>query len=145
MAKGVWIRDGARAIPADERSLDFLRAQKDGAPFIAETKGARNPKQLRLWWTLCGIVAEHFDVTDVSISDDVKIALGHTVTLKRWDGSHKVEAKSIAEESLSQEEWNNLLTLAIGKMSEWMGTAPADLRRRFNEVAADKRYAGMVR
>lgn len=145
MAKGVWIRDGSRAIPADERSLEFLQAQPDGAPFIAETRGARNPKQLRLWWALCDIVAEHFEVTSESISDDVKKALGHTSTIKHWNGEIEIRAKSIAEESLPQEQWNHLLTLAINKMSEWMGTAPEDLRRRFNEVSADKRYTGMRR
>lgn len=145
MARGVWIRDGSRAIPADERSMEFLQAQQDGAPFIAETRGARNPKQLRLWWALCAIVAEHFDVTRESISDDVKKALGYTETIKHWSGEIEIKAKSIKEESLAQEEWNHLLTLAINKMSEWMGAAPEDLRRRFNEVSADKRYEGMRR
>lgn len=145
MAKGLWCRNGALAIPMDDRSREFLFAQQEGAPFIAETRGSRNPKQLRLWWTLCGIVAEHFDVVPESISDDVKIALGHTETIKRWDGTHRVQPKSISEESLPQEQWNSLLTMAINKMSEWMGAAPADLRARFNEVAADKRFAGMMR
>lgn len=145
MPKGVWIRDASRAIPADERSMEFLLSIKEGTPFIADTHGARNPKQLRLWWALCGIVAEHFAVTPESISEDVKKALGHTTTIKHWSGEIEIRAKSIAEESLPQEEWNNLLTLAINKMSEWMGAAPADLQRRFNEVSADKRYAGMMR
>jgi len=145
MVKGVWIRDGARAVPADERSLEFLRAQRDGGHFIAETRGARNPRQLRLWWALVTIVAEHFDCPPRTIDKDVKIALGHTETVKQRDGTMKVEAASISYESLPQEEWNGLLTAAINKMSEWMGAAPADLRKRFNEVAADKRYVGMRR
>ena len=33
MPKGVWIRDGSRAIPADERSLEFLQSLQEGVPF----------------------------------------------------------------------------------------------------------------
>lgn len=145
MAKGVWIRTGSWAVPADDRSLEFLRAQKDGTSFIADTKRARNAKQLRLWWALCNIVAEHFGVTPESISDDVKKALGHTVTIKHWDGDVEIRPASIAFEGLAQEPWNNLLRLAVDKMAEWMGSAPADLRRRFDEVSGDKRYEGMRR
>lgn len=145
MPKGLWLRDGSRAVPADERSLEFLTSIKDGMLFIADTHGARNPKQLRLWWSLVTIVAEHFDVMPETISDDVKIAIGHSETYKKRDGSHGVRPKSIAEESLPQEIFNRLLTAAINKMSEWMSVAPEDLRRRFEEVSADRRYEGMMR
>jgi hypothetical protein len=145
MPKGLWLRDGSRAVPADERSLEFLQSVKDGTLFIADTCMSRNPKQLRLWWALCTLVAEHFEVLPETISDDVKIAVGHSEVVKQRDGTHKVKPKSIAEESMPQELFNNLLTAAINKMSEWMGTAPDDLRRRFNEVCADKRYEGVRR
>lgn len=145
MPKGLWIRNGVLAVPMDERAREFLMSIKEGVPFIADTHGARNPKQLRLWWSLATIVAEHFDVLPETISDDVKIAVGHSETVKQRDGSYKVKPKSIAEESMPQELFNNLVTLAINKMSEWMGTAPDDLRRRFEEVSADKRYAGYMR
>lgn len=145
MVKAVWIRDGSRAVPADERSLEFLRAQTDGAPFIAETRGARNPKQLRLWWALARLVAEQLDVIEVVISDDLKTALGHTETIKQRDGNYKMVPKSIAFESMPQEDFNHLLTAAINKVSEWLGSSEKEVRQRFNEMVADKRYAGMVR
>lgn len=145
MAKGLWIKDGARAVPADERSLEFLQVQRDGVPFIAETRGARNPRQLRLWWALARLVAEQIDVIEVVVSDDLKVALGHTEMIKQRDGSHKVMPKSIAFESMPQEDFNHLLTAAINKVSEWLGSSPGDVRARFNEMVADKRYAGMVR
>lgn len=145
MAKGLWIRDGARAVPADERSMEFLQAQKDGEPFIAETRGARNPKQLRLWWALARLVADQLDVIEVVISDDLKMALGHTETIKQRNGTMKLVPKSINYESMPQEEFNSLLTAAINKVSEWLNASPADVRARFNEMVADKRYAGMTR
>lgn len=145
MAKGLWLRSGAHAIPADERSMEFLQAQRDGVPFIAETRGARNPKQLRLWWALCRLIAEQLDVIEVVISDDLKTALGHTETIKQRDGSYKVAPKSIAFESMAQEDFNHLLTAAINKVSEWLGSSEKEVRQRFNEMVSDKRYAGMMR
>lgn len=145
MPKGVWIRDASRAVPADERSMEFLRAQKDGQPFIAETRGARNPKQLRLWWALARLVAEQLDVIEVVISDDLKTALGHTETIKQRDGSYKVAPKSIAFESMPQEDFNHLLTAAVNKVSEWLGSSPKEIQARFNEMVADKRYEGARR
>ena len=145
MPKGLWIRNGALAVPMDDRSRDFLFSIKEGMPFIADTHGARNPKQLRLWWALCTIVAEHFDVLPETISDDVKIAVGHSQVVKQRDGTPKIRPKSIAEESMPQELFNSLLTLAIDKMSEWMAVAPDELRRRFEEVSADRRYEGLRR
>lgn len=145
MAKGLWCRNGALAIPMDDRSRDFLFAQQEGAPFIAETRGARNPKQLRLWWALARLVADQLDVIEVVISDDLKMALGHTETIKQRNGTHKLVPKSINYESMPQEEFNGLLTAAINKVSEWLNASPADVRARFNEMVADKRFAGMMR
>lgn len=145
MPKGIWLRSGPHAIPADERSLEFLLSIREGSPFIADTHGARNPKQLRLWWALCGLVAEQFDVTRESISDDLKTALGHTETVKSWNGVYKLKPKSIAFEKMAQEHFNNLLTAAIHKVAEWLGSSPKDVQRRFNEMVADKRYVGMMR
>lgn len=145
MPKGLWARNGALAVPMDDRSREFLLSITEGSPFIADTHGARNPKQLRLWWALCRLVAEQFDVTEDSISDDLKIALGHTETVKRYDGSTRLKPKSIAFESMPQELFSNLLTAAINKVSEWLGSSPKEVRDRFNEMVADKRYAGMQR
>jgi hypothetical protein len=145
MPKGVWIRSGPHAIPADERSMEFLLSIKEGTPFIADTHGARNPKQLRLWWALCRLVSEQFDVTEESISDDLKIALGHTETVKSWNGTVKVKPRSIAFEKLEQEIFNNLLTSAVNKVAEWLGSSPKEVQKRFYEITADKRYVGMMR
>lgn len=145
MPKGVWLRDGSKAIPADERSLEFLQAQQDGVPFIAETHGARNVKQLRLWWVLCRLVADQLDVLDVTISDDAKTALGYTETRKQRDGSIKIAPKSIAFESMPQEDFNNLFKLAVNKMAEWLGSAPREVMDQFNTMVGDKRYGGMRR
>jgi hypothetical protein len=141
VARGVWFRDGARAVPADERSLRFLRQVPDGSLFIAETKMARSPEQLAMWWALCDLVAEHEGLTSDAIDRDLKIALGHSIIEKGRGGAIRVIALSIAVENLHQEPWNNLFTAAINKIGEWLETSPEDVRRRYNEIVADKRWS----
>lgn len=145
MAKGLWQRQGNTAVPADARSLEFLHAIKDGAEFIAETRGARNPRQLAMWWVLAGMLAEnhhHYD-TKESASDGLKLAIhcvehfiDHTGKLHFWP-------RSIAFESMTQEEFNPFFKRAIEKVAEWLDAAPADVVRQFNEIVADKRYSNM--
>lgn len=145
MAKGVWLRSGAHAIPADERSLEFLQAQKDGEPFIAETHGARNVKQLRLWWVLARLIGDQLDLTAEVVSDDVKIALGYSETRQTLGGQMIVKPASIAFESMTQEQFNPLFQAAVNKYAEWLGSSRKEVLEAFNEKVGDKRYGGMRR
>lgn len=147
MAKGVWRRQGNVAVPVGFVSLDFLQGIKDGAEFIAETRGARNVKQLHMWWALCGLLAENdrdYD-TKESASDGLKIALKHVDTFLDRDGKLHIWPKSIAFESLTQEEFYPLFKAAINKVAEWLGNSPQEVQDRFNEITADKRYDGYMR
>jgi hypothetical protein len=145
MPKGLWCRNGALAIPMDDRSREFLLSIKEGVLFVADTHTARNPKQLRLWWALADLVADQFDVSAESISDDLKVALGHTETIKSWNGAIKIKPKSIAFESMAQEHFSKLLTAAIHKVAEWLNSSPEDVQQRYNEMISEKRYEGMHR
>jgi hypothetical protein len=146
MPKGLWIRKGNTAIPADARSLDFLQARKDGIAFVADTNGARNPKQLALWWCLCKLVCEAEDLPSTEkVSDDLKVSLGHADTYIHRDGSEYIKPRSIAFESMSQEEFGQLFKGAIRVIAGWLGNAPDDVQRQFDTMVADKRYEGMMR
>lgn len=147
MAKGVWRRQGNVAVPVGAASIEFLQGIKDGADFIAETRGARNVRQLNMWWALCLLVAENdrdYD-TKESASDGLKLALKHVDTFLDRTGLLHIWPKSIAFESLTQEEFNPLFKAAIDKVAEWLGNTPKEVQDRFNEITADKRYEGYVR
>ena len=146
MPKGLWRRSGNTAIPADARSLAFLQARKEGVAFVADTNGARNPKQLNLWWTLCSLVCEAEDIpTPEKVSNDLKIALGHVDTHIGRDGSVHLIPKSIALESLSQEDFDVLFQAAIRVIAGWLSASLTDVMDRFNQMTADRRYEGMMR
>ena len=147
MPKGLWVRRGDTAIPADQRSLGFLRSRKEDVPFIADTNGARNPKQLALWWCLCDLVAENDDVytTQLKASNGLKRALHHVDTFRDRHGKLHIEPKSIAFESLSQEEFDQLFKAAVDVIAGWLGNQPSEVTDRFNYMVSDKRYNGMRR
>jgi hypothetical protein len=146
MPKGLWRRVGNTAVPADARSLAFLQARKEGVAFIADTNGARNPKQLALWWSLCNLVCEAEDIpTPEKVSHDLKIALGHVDTHVDRMGDVHLIPKSIAFESMGQEDFDQLFKAAIGVISGWLAASLTDVMDRFNQMTADKRYEGMRR
>lgn len=146
MPKGLWRRIGNTAIPADARSLAFLQARKEGVAFIADTNGARNPKQLALWWCLCKLVCEAEDLpSDEKVSDDLKVSLGHADTYIHRDGSEYIKPRSIAFESMSQEDFDGLFRGAIRVIADWLGNAPEDVQRQFDSMIADRRYEGYRR
>jgi hypothetical protein len=147
MAKGVWRRQGDVAVPVGNVSREFLMAIKDGAEFIAETRGARNVKQLNMWWALCGLLADNDRdyETKEKASDGLKLALKHVDTFLDRQGKLHIWPKSISFESLTQEEFNPLFNAALHKVAEWLGSAPADVRKRFDEITADRRYEGYRR
>lgn len=147
MAKGIWERRGDVAVPVGETSREYFFALKEGQQFIAETRGARNPKQLALWWCLCKLVAENDATYDTSekASDGLKRALHHVDTFIDRHGKLHITPKSIAFESLSQEEFNALFQAAINVIADWLGSSLRETMDRFNEMVADKRYAGMRR
>ena len=146
MPKGLWRRIGNTAIPADARSLAFLQARKEGVAFVADTNGARNPKQLSLWWCLCALVCEAEDIpTPKQVSNDLKIALGHVDTHVDRMGDVHLIPKSIAFESMSQEEFDQLFKAAINVIAGWLSASLTDVMDRFNQMTADRRYEGMMR
>lgn len=145
MPKGLWIRNGSHAIPADERSREFLLSIKEGVPFIADTHGARNPKQLALWWCLVKLLADQTDTPSEKVSDDLKVALGHADTYVTQDGLVYVKPKSISFEAMKQEDFNALFQSAVNKIAEWLGNSPKEVQQHFNEMVADKRYGNVRR
>ncbi len=134
--KSIWRRQGNVAIPVGEESLEALHAQKDGKEFIAETRGARNLPQLRMFWALCQILAENdpkSPTKDVA-KQNILWALHHVDIWVDRSGISHLETKSISFESMTQEEFNPFFQKAIELISQWLGSAPEEIRKRVAEI-----------
>lgn len=143
MTKVILRREGDTLVPADDDSLAVVRGFKDGAELLGIVRGARNIEQLKLFWALVGIVSESTDIAKETIKRDLAKRLGFTETWVDWDGAIHIEAQSIAVESMTQAIFDQFFTKAVETMAGWINAEHKDLMRRFNELAADKRYEGM--
>ncbi len=136
MTKSVWKRIGLTAIPVGPESIEALQVFPDGKEFIAETHGARNLAQLKMFWALCQIVADNDPTvaTKETAKKNILWALNY-VTL--WiDRSYKahVETQSIAFESMTQEEFNPFFQRALDLIGTWLNTAPEEIRKQVAEI-----------
>lgn len=131
----IWRRVGGAIHPVNDAALDQVRSLAEGKDYLAAWpfRGARSLKQLRLWWSLCGLMAEHsIFPTQTAASDAVKIACGHFATCVMPDtGEVHLVPKSIAFESLTQQDWHPIFEAALTVVVErWMlGSDMAELRR----------------
>ena len=131
----IWRRSGMAICPCNDAALDQVRSLAEGRDYLATWpfRGARSLPQLRLWWSLCGLMAEHsIFPTQLAASNAVKIACGHFDTLMMPDtGEVHLVPRSISFQSLSQEEWKPIFEAALTAVVErWvLGTDMAELRR----------------
>jgi hypothetical protein len=133
-------------VATDDESVAALLRIKHGTEVYAEIVRARNPKQHRLFMTLAGIVAESLDLDRDIVRKDALIRLGFTDTWVDLDGRKHIEAKSMKfVQGMDQDEFDAFMTLAVELMAGWINADHKDLVRRYNELAADKRYEGMRR
>ena len=123
--------------------MAVLRGFKEGAEFIADCRGARNIQQLKLFWSMAALVEEATDRPREQVKKDLCRALGYVDYEVDRDGSVHVWPKSIAVESMLQRDFDDFFRKGIEVMAGWIGADQKDVLRRFNELAADKRYEGM--
>jgi hypothetical protein len=143
MSRIILQKAGSALIATDDESVAALAAIKDGTEVYAEIVRARNTKQHRLFFALASIVADAMDLTVDSVRKDALIRLGHTETRIDIDGRIQVEPKSMRfVTGMKQEEFDAFMQKAVNLMAGWIGAEHQDLMRRYNELAADKRYEG---
>lgn len=143
MSKTILRRLGMTLVPADADSIAVLQGFKDGAELIGDLRGARNIEQLRLFWALAALVEDSTDIARHVIKNDAAIHLGFTNTWVGLDGEKHVDPQSIAVESMTQAVFDQFFRRATELMAGWINADHKDLMRRFNELAADRRYEGM--
>lgn len=133
-------------VATDEESVAALARIKDETEVYVEMVRARNTKQHRLFFSLAAIVAESMDLDVDVIRKDALKALGYTFTYIDTRGRLQIEAKSMrVVDGMTQEEFDPFMEKAVNLMATWICADHKDLMRRYNELAADKRYEGMRR
>jgi hypothetical protein len=116
--------------PADAEAICEL----DGGVFraVLTVPAGRSPSQMRLWWAVCGMIADNFDsyiLTAENVSDILKLECGHCVVWRDAAGAYRRSPKSIAFNKLDQAAFTALLDTMLGKASELFGAGLADAAR----------------
>ena len=147
MSRIILIKQDGKLAATDEESVAALAKIKDGTEVYAEIVRARNTRQHRLFFALCSVVADSMDLSVDRVRKDALIRLGFTKTELDVDGIIKIEAMSMQHNitGMKQEEFDAFMDKAVNMMADWIGADHKDLQRRYNELAADKRYKDYVR
>jgi hypothetical protein len=138
--RAIWRRAGSTMVPANEDAQRALAALAEGKDYLGDFHGARSLKQLRLWWSLMAMLAEHeLFPSRVAASDAVKIATGHAdICILPDTGEAHLIPKSIAFESMKQVEFCELMENAIKVIvRRWLPGAEEELRREFFDAIDD--------
>jgi hypothetical protein len=127
--KAIWRRAGSTMVPANEDAQRALAALAEGKDYLGEFKGARSLKQLKLYWSLMGLISENgiFPSREFA-SDATKIALGHVDTVIFPDTGEAVFIpKSIAFQSMPQHDFSVFFESALDIIcARWLGGANKD-------------------
>lgn len=143
MGRIILVKKDAALAATDDESVAALAQIKNGTEVYAEVVRARKPKQHRLFFSLAAIVADSIDLPVDTIRKDALIRLGFTESWIGVDGRMHVEAKSMRfVDGMEQDEFDAFMDKAVNLMAGWINADHKDLLRRYNELAADKRYGG---
>ena len=130
----IWTRQGMLIAPANDSARALVVGLEEGQEYLAgwPFRKPRSIKQLRLWWSLMKLLAEH-DLFPRPEAAHVatKIATGHFTIVVAPDTKKQVlVADSIAFESMAQEKFQGFFDAALRVITErWLkGTDAAELR-----------------
>lgn len=125
-------------VPMDSQGEDLLKAIQQGVDVKVTVTQSRNIKAHRLYWKMCGMVAQNTDDgwTDQNVSDLLKIATGHYSVTKGRQGQEYKIPKSIDFASMGQEEFGPFLDRCIAMVCERIipGLPESEFRRELETI-----------
>lgn len=138
----ILLKRNLTLVATDNESVAGLSKIKDQTEVYAELSRARNVEQHRLFFALASVVAESMDLPVDTIRKDALIRLGYVDSRFDIEGKLIIEAKSMKHsvDGMKQEQFDAFMDKAVNLMATWIDADHKDLMRRYNELAADKRY-----
>lgn len=113
MSKAFFIKTlhGLGVDPSDERSREVLKGIPLGATVQVEVTRPRNLNHMRLYWALCGAIADGIGADRENISDVIKLRTGHFTVVQTKTERLKFP-KSISFGKLTQAEFSEFFNRA---------------------------------
>ena len=117
MTKGVFIRSVTGLIPDDDNAREALNGVAPGTLVACEVSRPRNLKHMRLYWKLCGTIADAIGAHRENVSDVIKLRTGHFVVVDTRSGRHQFP-RSISFGKMSQAEFSKFFDTACKVVCE---------------------------
>lgn len=134
MARFPARHQGDSLVPLNQEGRDALNRVPHGGDVMISITKARNIRQHNLFWKLCEVVANNFDVTKDAIKDEFCEKTGHVYPEFRADGSMRLKPKSIAFENMKQDEFEAFFKLVINYAASMLGSAPQEVIDHVNSL-----------
>lgn len=113
MSKFICLKHGSELLAADAGAEAAMAKIKQGALVMVDVTQPRNLRRHRLYWSLMQKVAENLDgVTAETVSDVVKIRIGHVNTLKTISGLVQTP-KSISFSAMDETAFSDFFERAV--------------------------------
>lgn len=128
------VRHGMTLSPADPEGVDAISKLAQGVAFRVEAKETRNGAHHRLYWVLCARIGKAVGVDSETVSDLLKIATGHCVTIKSATHGTLRLPKSISFASMDQSEFRAFFEKCIETVTTEWGIARPDVLRECRDI-----------
>lgn len=127
MPEGLFFRKVAGSLyPADDDAFDWLRRRKAASTVLIEPIQVRNVDRLKLYFVLCGLVAENHgeltskDAVDEAIRNLAGLVHVFSCTLPNGETLLMKRAKSIALASMQEVEFERFLDRVVDIISTYL-------------------------
>lgn len=112
MPRAFLIRRGAALVPADDESMETVRAIPEGEVVAVDFKRPRNVKFHRLFWKIVDLVAKNCDLTPNQLAYILKVETGHCEVVK-YRGVYVQAPKSISFAKMDETEFRKFWDRAV--------------------------------
>jgi hypothetical protein len=118
-----------------EAARELMASIPLGSTVSVDVARPRNVRFLRLYWALCGTIADSIGAQRETISDVLKIRTGHVRTIKTKDGMLELPA-SISFAKMKEPEFRQFFERCCAYIcGEWLPHMKADeLRKQIEQM-----------
>lgn len=120
------VRKGDGLFPADAESAAEFAKLANGKPMKIEAVRPRNVERLRLYWVFCTRIGNAIGQEREVVSDILKIATGHCVTVKTRSGWQRLP-RSIAFGKMEENDFGAFFNKCIVATCEELGMRRPDV------------------
>jgi len=130
--EGIFQRQNNQLIPFDPETLENIKGYYENQPIRVKMYGIKRPRsyqQLKAYWKLCEVVADHLDQFSdkYDVDWELRVKLKHIGRMTVSGNKVIVECKSISFSQLEHIEANRYFDRAFELMAKWLNVPVEDL------------------